>query len=214
MQMDRVDALSQDVPSLISSHASKMLRKNFGRGPESCKAFLSEKFLVLYVRGFISTMEETLIRQSQRDQVERARDVIVQHAMEEMRGMIELLLEQEVGSVFHDWNFPNNSGVMIFLLQPVESREGERKPAGVDIARLEAEVARLSQLVQKIPNRILTHPVSQNVYLVERDGILIPIEKALVERGFTDELKLTKDELEKNISTVSVSLTAYSAGRF
>jgi uncharacterized protein YbcI len=53
-------------------------------------------------------------------------------------------------------------------------------------------------LVQKVPNTIVIYPVSSSVILVERTGILITLEHALIEKGFEEELKITKDELEKS----------------
>ncbi|MET3697724.1 hypothetical protein [Bacillus oleivorans] len=41
------------------------------------------------------------------------------------------------------------------------------------------------------------HPISSSIYLIERIGILIQIEKALIAHGFQKELLFTKDELEK-----------------
>lgn len=191
------EGLTQDVLNTISSYVSKALRKSFGRGPESCKSVMSDQFLVVYIRGFVSPMEEILIKQGQRDQVELARGVIIQHVLEELRGTLVVLLNQEVERAYHDWNFPNNSGTLIFLLKPLEAQGASSGPPGVDLSRLESEVARITQLVQKMPERVRTHFVSPGVYIVERDGIMIAIEKALVEKGYSEQLKVTKDELEK-----------------
>ncbi len=188
--------MEQEILNSISSYTSKLLRKNFGRGPRSCQSTVCKKHLVIYIRGFISPMEEVLLQQGQRIQVERARTVVIEHMIEELKGVVKVSLNREVELSYHDWNFPNNSGVMMFELDEEVSKV-ESVESQVDISKLEAEIARISMLVQKVPDEINIYPLSSALYLVERKGILIQIEKALISRGFENELKITKDELEK-----------------
>ncbi|MEK4149463.1 Na-translocating system protein MpsC family protein [Robertmurraya sp. FSL W8-0741] len=96
---------------------------------------------------------------------------------------------------YHDWNFPNNTGIFIFTL---EKEEEGHIVNDVDIPKLEKEIARISELVQKVPDEIYTCPITPSIYCVERAGILIQIEKALIERGFEQELRYTKEQLEKS----------------
>jgi uncharacterized protein YbcI len=60
------------------------------------------------------------------------------------------------------------------------------------------EVNRISILVEKSPEKIEAYQISSKLYLVKRIGILVPIEKALIAKGFHKELLITKDELEKS----------------
>ncbi len=184
-----------DKLTYISSYCSKALRKNFGRGPQSCQSTLNQNYLVLYIRGFISPMEEVLLQQKQTDYVENARYVIIKHLLEELKGVVQVTLEVEVEEFYHDWNFPNNSGMIILVLE----KEVSQPELNVDfsINDLENEIARISALVQKVPEGIKTIPISQNIVLIVRNGILVPIEKALISKGFSQELIITKDELEK-----------------
>jgi uncharacterized protein YbcI len=187
--------MDQDKLNSISSYTSKLLRRNFGRGPESCQSTVSNGHFVIHIRGFISPMEEVLMEQGQRDQVERARTIIINHIIEELKGVIQVSLEREVEEYYQDWNFPNNTGIIIFVLSETERKEIPEKV--MMIKDLESEVARISELVQKVPDKINVYSLSSSIYIVERKGILIPIEKALISKGFANELRITKDELEK-----------------
>ncbi|MFC0471123.1 Na-translocating system protein MpsC family protein [Halalkalibacter kiskunsagensis] len=179
----------------ISSYTSKLLRKKFGRGPESCMATLSEKFLLLHIRGFVSPMEEVLLLQGKYQDVDNARTVIIANVLEELKGVVQVSLNVEVTEFYHDWNFPNNTGVIILILSGNCPQLSVGKSA--IIPKFEKEIARISELVQKVPDEIVTIIHSEKVIVVKRDGILIPIEKALIKRGFEKELIITKDELEK-----------------
>jgi uncharacterized protein YbcI len=180
----------------ISSYISKILRKNFGKGPQSCQTNLNGKHMVTYIRGFVSPMEEVLLEKRQSKTVDDARTLIMDHLLDEIKGVVQISINVEVTEYYHDWNFPNNSGVIIFVL------EGDLSEAAIEVqvdsASLEKEIARISMLVQKVPDQICVFPISPTVYLVERKGILVQIEKALIAKGFQQELKFTKDELEKD----------------
>lgn len=180
----------------ISSYTSKLLRNKFGRGPESCFAATADQFLVLSIRGFISPMEEVLLKENQHIQVDYARDVVIKSILAELKGVFQVTLDTEVKSFFHDWNFPNNTGVIIAVLEstlnPMEKSEM------VDFSLLDSEVARISYLVEKTPEKTFSFQISPKIFIVKREGILVPIEKALIEEGFHKELHFTKDDLEKS----------------
>ncbi|WP_404330847.1 Na-translocating system protein MpsC family protein [Mesobacillus maritimus] len=179
----------------ISSYISKLLRKKFGKGPQSCQTNLNGKYLVTYLRGFVSPMEDILLEQRQKKTVNDARTLIMDHLLEEIKGVVQVSINVEVTEYYHDWNFPNNSGIIIFILE--EGISEEAPEPSVDKVGLEEEIARISMLVQKVPDQIYIYPISPTVFLVERVGILVQIEKALISKGFQQELKFTKDELEK-----------------
>lgn len=179
----------------ISSYISKLLRKNFGRGPRNCHTSVSGNYLVTYIRGFLSPMEDVMLQQGQNKSVDYARNVIITHLLDEIKGVIQITLDVEVEEYYHDWNFPNNTGILIFIL---DTETAQKSIPEIDLQKLELEVGRISLLVEKVPDKIITRQISPSIYLIERIGILIQIEKALIEKGFENELKYTKDELEKS----------------
>jgi uncharacterized protein YbcI len=179
----------------ISSYISKLLRKNFGRGPRSCQTSISSHYLVTYIGGFLSPMEDVMLQHGQNQYVDHARNVIITHLLDEIKGVIQITFDVEVEEYYHDWNFPNNSGILIFIL---DTEVHQKVETNIDIQRFELEVGRISLLVEKVPDKINTCPISPSIFLVERKGILIQIEKALIDKGFENELKYTKDELEKS----------------
>ncbi|WEG12875.1 Na-translocating system protein MpsC family protein [Pullulanibacillus sp. KACC 23026] len=188
--------MNQDLLNKLSSYISKLLRSTFGRGPESCRCTINGKFMVTYINGFISAMEEVLINQGQDDQVKKARNAIMNHVLDEVKGYLESSIGIDIEFYYHDWNFPSNSGMIFFVFN--QELKAEVIQSKVNLAELEKEVARISMLVQKVPDKINIHGISSSIYVVERRGILIPIEKALINKGFKDELIITKDSIEKS----------------
>jgi uncharacterized protein YbcI len=70
------------------------LRSSFGKGPQTCQTYLHNNHLVIYLYGFISAMEEVLIQQGHRNEVEQARVLIINHVLEELKGIIRVSLNR------------------------------------------------------------------------------------------------------------------------
>jgi uncharacterized protein YbcI len=140
-------------------------------------------------------MEEVLLSQGQNDMIDLIRITIIKSVLEELKGVIQVTIQTEVCDFYHDWNIPNNSGLLMFVLNNPINQENEL--IQLDTSEFEAEISRISALVQKVPDQINLYPISRQILLVERKGILVPIEKALITKGFDEELRVAKDELEK-----------------
>jgi len=183
----------------ISSLTSKLLRKNFGRGPESCFAYANERYLVFYIRGFMSPLESTLLEYGNSDNIDISRNIVMKLVLNQLRGVLELEFKKDIESFYHDWNYPQNTGMITVefesdIIDPAYQNQGSL----VDLRPLIDEVERISILVQKRPERTEAYYISPKIYLVKRDGILVQIEKALILKGYEQTLLVTKDELEKS----------------
>ena len=193
----------QDELKKISSYVSKLLRQKFGRGPEACYASAGSRFLVVTVRGFLSPMEEVLLQHDKEDSVDRTRSIIVSSMLPELKGVISVSLGIEVDRFYHDWNYSNNAGVVIAVFEKElpfsTSVDNAPLHKTIDIAAFREEVNRISGYVQKAPEGLEVHAIGPKLFVIMRLGILIPIEKALLERGFDRELRIAKDQLEKQL---------------
>ncbi|MBB3112504.1 uncharacterized protein YbcI [Paenibacillus phyllosphaerae] len=182
----------------ISTLASKMLRKNFGRGPENCQAYWRPPFMVITIRGFLTPMEAILLENGNRDAIEFSRRIVMNNILNQLKGALEAEFDQDVQAFYHDWNYERNTGMLMAIFDEnvtVGSDGGEMFPERLP---LEQEVARISLLVQKTPEITEAYRITPKIYLVKRTGILVPIEKALIAKGYEQTLLVTKDELEKS----------------
>lgn len=155
-------------------------------------------YLVIYIRGFLSPMESILIENGNSDNVEISRGIIMKTVLAQLKGVIELELEQDVNDFYHDWNYPNNTGIIVVEFQS-ENKEYDNKSDHIpEYGALIEEVQRISYLVQKVPETTEAIRISPKIYLVKRTGLLVQIEKALIAKGFHETLIVTKDQLEKS----------------
>jgi len=189
----------QDQLKSVSSYASKWLRQKFGRGPESCRAHLAGRFLVFVVRGFMSPMEEVLVQQGQNDTVHASRQIIIEKLLSELKGVFQVTLDVQVQDFYHDWNLQSNIGMIIAMLEsPPANAEADALTEFPGKAECLAEVDRISQLTQRMPDLAQVYQITPQIYLIWREGILLRLEKALIAKGLAKELRLTKAELEKS----------------
>jgi uncharacterized protein YbcI len=147
----------------------------------------------------MSPLESTLLEYGNSDNIEISRNIVMKSVLNQLKGIIELEFEQDVESFYHDWNYPQNTGMITIqfegdIIQPADRNQS----APVDLSPLIDEVNRISILVQKRPEKTEACFISPKAYLVKRDGILVQIEKALIEKGYEQTLLVTKDELEKS----------------
>ncbi|MEH7417810.1 Na-translocating system protein MpsC family protein [Neobacillus drentensis] len=183
----------------ISSLTSKLLRKNFGRGPETCYAYAKDQFLVFYIRGFLSPLEAALLENGNSDQIEISRNIVMKNVQNQLKGILELEFAQDIESFYHDWNYPQNTGMITVQFEgAIIEKVGPKISDPVELKPLIDEVERISVLVQKRPEKTEAYFIPPKIYLIIRDGILIQIEKALIEKGYEQTLMVTKDELEKS----------------
>lgn len=187
MERDRVQA--------ISKYVTKLHRDMFGRGPKSCKAYLSDRILVVHIVGFMSSVESVLVQGHQSDMAANARQSIVHQMLQEVKGVAQVVLEQNVLGFYHDWSFDNDTGVIVAMLEGTTSANSamdvEEKRELID------EISRLSQLTEKVPESIDVYQVTKNIVVAIRNGILVPLEQAMIGKGYVDILRTTKASLEK-----------------
>lgn len=182
----------------ISGLTSKLLRKNFGRGPDSCNAFVHHRYLVFYIRGFLSPMEGILLANGSVDHINFSRNIVMNAVLSNLQGILEMEFKQDIADFYHDWNYDRNTGMITVVFEREISPCMETLDHFPEHDPLIAEVERLSALVQKKPERTEAYRVSPKLYLVKRTGILIPLEKALISKGFQQVLLDTMNDLEKS----------------
>lgn len=176
---------------------SRLLRKSFGRGPDSCNAYANQRYLVFYIRGFMSPMEAVLLEHGSVEQINFSRSIVMKSVLGQLRGVLEMDLEQDVQNFYHDWNYDKNTGVIIVVFETDITPGDESEDFSICNPLID-EIERISVLVQKLPERTEVYQISPKLYLVKRIGILIPLEKALIAKGYRQILLDTMEDLEKS----------------
>ncbi|WP_198299765.1 Na-translocating system protein MpsC family protein [Tumebacillus avium] len=180
----------------IGDYVRDALQRSFGQELSACDVFLGSNYLVMHIRGFVSPMEAVLVEGGEYDAVAASRGLVVQKLLFECKAVVQLLLGVRVEEFYDDWSYTNNAGMIIGIL--AEEQEFSHPPGdwkGLDLFK--ADVERLCQLVEKVPEKTRIVPFTPRMLVVQRDGILIALEKAMIEKGYEKQLRATKADLEK-----------------
>jgi uncharacterized protein YbcI len=183
----------------LSSYISKILRDNFGKGPESVHVSYGYTFITIYIRNFESPTEKVLMNQKQEEIVQRTRDLLMQTLIPEIKTYIKIVTGMEVREFYYDWDLHNKSAMFTGICSDstslgktvVENYSGREE--------IHKEIINLSRESEKRPEEVYSCQLNHRTLLVIRNGILVSIEKQLIRQGMREELKLAKRILEKGL---------------
>jgi uncharacterized protein YbcI len=181
----------------LSSYIGRTLRENFGKGPESVFVSLGDSVLTVYLRNFMSPMENVLLGQQQQAMVQRTRDILMGTLIPEFKAYIKILTGVEVKEFYYDWSLQNNSGVFVCIGSNFAESDFNAEFPGKQA--VQEEVRAVSIQAQKEPEEMFSFLLNDRTLVVIRKGILVPIEKELILLGNSETLKLAKRNLEKRL---------------
>lgn len=188
--------------SQATSFVSKMLRKRFGKGPESVHIVLSDRCILIHLRNFLSPVEEFLLSQEEEQAFRYTRELIMKSMLPELKVFLNEHLNLEVTDMYYDWGLHNSSGVIAGLFgsswMETEDYQGKNE--------IHDQVMKVTAEVQKTPAFIDSWWIHPRLLIIFRKGITILLEKELIDLGYENILKSTKRKLEKRLLEQHVDL--------
>ncbi|PRO66568.1 Na-translocating system protein MpsC family protein [Alkalicoccus urumqiensis] len=182
----------------VSGFMTSLLRRHFGRGPQAVYVTIAPPYMTVQLRGFLTPMEEGLLRQGDKRRVMQTRDVVMDelrpHIVEELRQAADLELKE----LYMDWDLDTENAMLIGVLDTEDVREAEW-PADIHRDMLVKALSDASEKAEKRPERVDLHMLSDRIILAERHQILVRIEKQLIQNGVVEELKLAKRPIERQV---------------
>lgn len=183
---------------LITSYTGKLLRDHFGKGPESVFVSIGHKFIVIYLRNFLTPSERVLLEQDHILIVDQMREKLMQMMIPEITSYIEIVTGVKPREFYYDWSLHNKTGMLVgFLPEPIPSSQpvNENYPGKQEI---EEEIIKISKKAQKAPEALCSYEINSRMVLIIRSGILVRIEQELIRLGHGELLKGVKRNLEKS----------------
>ncbi len=179
---------TQDDLHTLSSSYSKLLKKGFGKGPETCFTVFKGNKLYVYIRNFMTPAEEILYNDQQNNLITEFRTSVIRSISDELLQESSRLLGVPFHSFYQDWNYDTNSGMLLFVSNSVsfDLKTEDKGNEGVyNVIRT------IGTQFHKIPVTLRTIPSPTNSYAVESKGVLLPLENFIYESG-PMELLLTQ----------------------
>lgn len=180
----------------LANNFGKLLRDKFGKGPEAVHATISKPYVLVYIKGFISPMEQVLLEQGQELTVKSTREHLMKFIDPELRGQIKAITDLEIQHIYYDWNLDNHSGVFIAVGPDLEFSLDDKRSQYQGKDSVHEEIVSISSKAEKAPTNTFSYMLSSRSLIVIREGILVPIEKQLISLGFDEKLRVAKRQLE------------------
>lgn len=185
---------TQDDLHALSSSFSKLLKRGFGKGPETCYAVLKENKLYVYIRSFMTPAEEILYGNHQKNLIEKFRNSVIRTLSEEFLKESSRLLGVQFECFYQDWNYDTNSGMLLFVSSSVKIDTKTEEMVSDGINKV---IRTVGARFHKLPVSLRTLPSPTNTYAITLKGVLLPIENLIYERGETDLLLTQARNIKK-----------------
>ena len=117
--------------------------------------------------------------------------------IEEIKGYIQLNIHLDIEEFYYDWNLELQSGMFIMIHS---DKHNIVNHSYKNQKLLHKEVEEVTQKAEKLPQDVSSYLLDQRTLLIIREGIMVNIEKELVQLGFEENLTLAKRNLEKGYS--------------
>ncbi|WP_223703411.1 Na-translocating system protein MpsC family protein [Sutcliffiella deserti] len=180
----------------LASSIGKLLRDHFGKGPESIYVTISDPYVTVYLRNFLTPMEQALLKEHHSITVEETRDKLMHGLAPEMKELIKSVSGIEIEEFYYDWTLQSASGLFMGIGIEKEPLPDFSYP---NSDKVESLVSIVSKEAEKVPEKIYSHLFNSRTLVIIRKGILVEIEKMLIELGFEEELTIAKRKLEKGL---------------
>ncbi|WP_409254162.1 Na-translocating system protein MpsC family protein [Bacillus sp. SCS-153A] len=192
----------------LANNFGKLLRDKFGKGPEAVHVTISAPYVLVYIKGFISAMEEVLLEQGQELTVKTTREYLMKSIDPEIKGQIKAITDLEIQHIYYDWNLSNQSGVFVAVGPELASDTEDDRTQYSGKEEVHQEIISISRRAEKAPTEVFSYRLSDRSLIVIRKGILVPIEKQLISLGFDEKLRVAKRQLEGDLLLNSTHFAA------
>ncbi|WP_241680296.1 DUF2294 domain-containing protein [Metabacillus mangrovi] len=180
----------------LASNFGKLLRDKFGKGPEALHVTIAQPYVLVYINGFMSAMEQVLLDQGQDMTVKKAREYLMKSLDPEFRGQIKAITDMDIQHLYYDWNLSNQTGVLVGVCPELPAGGTDTIASYDGKEEVHKEIIKISERAEKVPDGVFSYLLSPRSLIVIREGILVPIEKQLISLGFDENLRIAKRQLE------------------
>ncbi len=175
----------QDDLLYLSSTFSKLLKRKFGKGPETCLVMIKGSRLYVYMRSFITPAEEVLKNQDELNLAIQFRSAVMSSVTKEFILAASTVLGNAFDNFLHDWNYETNTGILVL------EKAAEIHERLVDVSIENTLFSKLKDIgarYHKQPASLKVVKYTHNICAIESKEVLLKIESLVYEKGNIDVL--------------------------
>ena len=112
------DERSQSLTARISTEIVRTLKESFGKGPVKAKTYIQDDFLLVVMRGGVTTAEETMLERGHSDLVRQFRQTYQNEMADVLVAKVEALTGRNVVNYQSQIMFDPHIVLEIFFFEP------------------------------------------------------------------------------------------------
>lgn len=187
----------------LASYTGRLLRDSFGKGPEAAYVTIGESHVLISLKGFMSPIEQQLLEDQGKEAVHVLRESMMKKIVPEVRKYAEELTGGSLNEFFYDWDMESRTGILVGL-QPEAYQQSQKASEALQQKyrhreKIEQTIRDITESAERQPDHVASVRADKRTILVMRTGILVSIEKQLIEMGYERTLRIAKRELEKGM---------------
>ncbi len=164
----------------ISSYVSKLIKSKFGKGPETCYTTVSDQYIVVHIKKFMTKIEYELVTKEDCATADKIRKNIMEDLLDPIQETLEEICNKRIIHLYQDWNFQKNTGTLLGVVNTEQKVEMENS---LEFMLLRNEISKQSEFYQYQPNELDFTKIGDTIYIIRCAGYLLPIERMLIEKG-------------------------------
>lgn len=173
---------SADELTQLSTWLSKLLKKRFGKGPETCHMSVQGDRLLIYIRQYMTPVEDVMKKSGRLELAHQVRAVVIDKVYEEFVEAASDMMGVKLDRYYHDWDYNRNAGILMLEQETSTGGSIDREEASLK-SRLFKQMMQVGSLVHKPPHSMNLLRFGSNVLVVECLGVLLHIERVLADQG-------------------------------
>lgn len=182
----------------ISKMIGKLLRSSFGKGPETLIVSTGDRYIVMYLKNFLSPMEQVLLEKGKENNVLRIRDAMMKKLSPEIKTSLQQVFMLDVTEFYYDWNLAKRSGILVGQFSdPIE--ENEIYSIYPEKEQIHCEIMMIEQELDTLSEEMKSYRLNDRTLVAVRNGAFSNIEKALSRFGHSEVVKQVKSSMEKKM---------------
>ncbi|MEH7384473.1 Na-translocating system protein MpsC family protein [Bacillus sp. JJ1521] len=178
--MSRSNITKQEELTHISSYVSKLIKSKFGKGPETCFTSISDQYIVVHIKKFMTKIESELLKKEDFATAGKIRKNIMKDLLDPIQEMLEETCGKPIIQIYQDWNFQKNTGVLLAVVNVGQRGKVENS---LEFMLLRNEISKQSEFYQYQPNELDFTKIGDTIYIIRCAGYILPIERILIEKG-------------------------------
>ncbi|MDR4887939.1 Na-translocating system protein MpsC family protein [Fredinandcohnia sp. QZ13] len=164
----------------ISSYVSKLIKSKFGKGPETCFTSISDQYIVIHIKKFMTKIEHELVKKEDFATAGEIRTRITEELLDPIQETLGEICDNPITNLYQDWNFQKNSGVLLAVVNSEQQRKVENS---LEFMLLRKEISKQSEFYQYQPYEQSLTKIGEKIYIIRTAGYILPIERILIEKG-------------------------------